>query len=51
MLTPEAVARILHGLSSPAFPPDRWSKCGFWDRYGNTDFSAVVRLAAAEMCR
>lgn len=40
-LTARALARILHGLASPAFPADRWSKCGVWGRYAAVDFAAV----------
>ena len=28
--TPRAVARILHGLGSPAFPASEWSKQPMW---------------------
>eukprot|EP00884_Botryococcus_braunii_P022637 jgi/Botrbrau1/9057/Bobra.0376s0031.1 len=41
-LTPQAVARIFHGISSPAFPADRWASCGFWDRYNYTDFMPLL---------
>lgn len=41
-LTARALARILHGLASPAFPADRWAKCGVWGRYAGVDFAAVL---------
>ncbi len=48
-LTGRAVARIMHGMASPAFPADQWSKCGFWCRYTDMDFGAVQRLAERVM--
>ncbi|VFQ71468.1 unnamed protein product [Cuscuta campestris] len=47
--TPRAVARILHGLSSPAFPSTFWSKCHFWGRYMQTEFKVVMEAAKAEL--
>jgi ATP-dependent DNA helicase Q4 len=48
-LRPHAVARILHGLGSPAFPAIDWRKRmgAFWGQFYNTDFAAV--LTAAEI--
>ena len=43
-----AIARILHGLHSPAFPVDIWSKCSYWGRYANMDFSQVLETAEVE---
>ena len=40
-LTGRAIARILHGVASPAFPTAQWSKCGFWQQYTNIDFTQV----------
>ncbi len=48
-LTGRAVARILHGLSSSAFPAAQWKKCGYWGRYGDVDFEAVLAVAEAEI--
>ncbi|KAI6686665.1 hypothetical protein NL676_032578 [Syzygium grande] len=31
--TPRAVARILHGISSPAYPSMSWGRTHFWGRY------------------
>ncbi|KAL6547510.1 hypothetical protein OROMI_023231 [Orobanche minor] len=47
--TPRAVARILHGLSSPAFPSATWSRTHFWGRYVHIDFSAVMEAAKQEL--
>ncbi|ERN13658.1 ATP-dependent DNA helicase Q-like 5 isoform X1 [Amborella trichopoda] len=47
--TPRSVARILHGISSPAFPLATWSKNHFWGRYSEIDFIAVKEAAAAEL--
>ena len=43
-----ALARILHGLHSRAFPREQWSRCGFWGRYADVDFDAVLEVAEAE---
>ncbi|PIN26121.1 ATP-dependent DNA helicase [Handroanthus impetiginosus] len=47
--TPRAVARIMHGLASPAFPSATWSRTHFWGRYVNVDFRAVMEAAKAEL--
>lgn len=46
-LTARALARILHGVGSPAFPPDVWSKRmgAFWGSHANVDFAAVLKAA------
>lgn len=46
-LTGRALARILHGVSSPAFPPDSWRKRmgAFWGSHEHTDFGAVLKAA------
>ncbi len=43
-LTSRALARVLHSLSSPAFPADKWTKSQLWGRYTAVDFSAVHRV-------
>ncbi|KAK9804407.1 hypothetical protein WJX72_011416 [[Myrmecia] bisecta] len=48
-LSGRAVARIMHGLASPAFPAEEWSKCGFWARYADMDFEAISRQAGVEL--
>uniref|UniRef100_A0A0E0DFF0 DNA 3'-5' helicase n=1 Tax=Oryza meridionalis TaxID=40149 RepID=A0A0E0DFF0_9ORYZ len=49
--TPRAVARIMHGISSPAFPSATWSKNHFWGRYVEVDFPLVMEAAKAELAR
>jgi ATP-dependent DNA helicase Q4 len=44
-LTARAIARVMHGVASPAYPADQWSKCGFWGRYADVDFGVVQRTA------
>jgi ATP-dependent DNA helicase Q4 len=48
-LTARALARILHGVGSPAFAPDAWGKRmgAFWGSQSSLDFAAV--LTAAEI--
>ena len=48
-LTGRAVARILHGVSSPAFPASQWSKCGFWQQYTHVDFAQIAVMAQNEV--
>ncbi|CAN4116182.1 unnamed protein product [Withania somnifera] len=47
--TPRAIARILHGIASPAFPSVVWSRTHFWGRYMQTDFKAIIEAAKAEL--
>ncbi|GJP32879.1 hypothetical protein CLOM_g17473 [Closterium sp. NIES-68] len=44
-----AIARILHGLTSPAFPTCTWSKHHFWGLYADIDFHTVRRIALEEV--
>ncbi|GAB2214356.1 hypothetical protein Droror1_Dr00018699 [Drosera rotundifolia] len=47
--TPRAVARIMHGIGSPAYPSATWSKSHFWGRYTQMDFKEVMEAAKAEL--
>ncbi|KAL6193154.1 hypothetical protein ACLB2K_034238 [Fragaria x ananassa] len=47
--TPRAVARIMHGIPSPAYTSAFWSKTHFWGRYTHIDFQAVMEAAKAEL--
>ncbi|XP_009406398.2 ATP-dependent DNA helicase Q-like 5 [Musa acuminata AAA Group] len=47
--TPRAVARIMHGITSPAFPSSTWSKSHFWGRYVEVDFPIVMEAAKVEL--
>ncbi|XP_022885565.1 ATP-dependent DNA helicase Q-like 5 [Olea europaea var. sylvestris] len=47
--TPRAIARILHGLASPAFPAAIWSRTHFWGRYQQIDFKVVMEAAKGEL--
>ncbi|CDP13310.1 unnamed protein product [Coffea canephora] len=49
--TPRAVARIMHGLASPAFPSATWSRTHFWGRYTQVDFKVVMEAARAELMK
>jgi ATP-dependent DNA helicase Q4 len=46
-LSARAVARILHGLGSPGFPTDAWSKRmgAFWGSQTRVDFAAIFKAA------
>ncbi|KAG6759107.1 hypothetical protein POTOM_035574 [Populus tomentosa] len=43
--TPRAIARIMHGIASPAYPSTTWSKTHFWGRYTQIDFQVVMEAA------
>ena len=47
-LSGRALARILHGVGSPAFKPDPWHKRmgAFWGSQNHVDFGAVMAAAA-----
>ncbi|XP_028771319.1 ATP-dependent DNA helicase Q-like 5 [Neltuma alba] len=47
--TPRAIARIMHGIASPAYPSAAWSKTHFWGRYRHADFQAVMEAAKEEL--
>lgn len=47
--TPRAVARIMHGIASPAYPSATWSRTHFWGRYMQMDFQVVMKAAKAEL--
>ncbi|XP_042048667.1 ATP-dependent DNA helicase Q-like 5 isoform X1 [Salvia splendens] len=47
--TPRAIARIFHGLGSPAFPSATWSRTHFWGRYANVEFRAIMEAAKEEL--
>ncbi|KAL1550432.1 ATP-dependent DNA helicase Q5 [Salvia divinorum] len=47
--TPRAIARIFHGLGSPAFPSATWSRTHFWGRYANVEFRAIMDAAKEEL--
>ncbi|CAL0306381.1 unnamed protein product [Lupinus luteus] len=47
--TPRAVARIMHGIASPAYPSTTWSKTHFWGRYKHIDFQVIMEAAKAEL--
>ncbi len=43
--TPRALARILHGIGSPAWPASQWSKHVDWGRRKDVAFESVMRCA------
>ncbi|CAN7077677.1 unnamed protein product [Brassica oleracea var. botrytis] len=47
--TPRAIARIMHGVGSPAFPNSIWSKTHFWGRYMSVDFRVIMEAAQTEL--
>ena len=44
--SPRAVARILHGVASPAFPREDWAKKDVWQRHSLVDFADLVAVAS-----
>jgi ATP-dependent DNA helicase Q4 len=49
VLTGRAIARIMHGLSSTAYPPFHWRRNTMWARYADVDFDALLKAANREM--
>lgn len=48
--TARAIARILHGISSPCFPAEIWGKARkHWRGQLHQDFNLLVRMAAQEL--
>ncbi|XP_078435149.1 DEAD/DEAH box RNA helicase family protein [Wolffia australiana] len=47
--TPRAVARIMHGIPSPAYPYSTWAKTHFWGRHSRVDFPVVMQAATLEL--
>ncbi|CAG9463915.1 unnamed protein product [Pedinophyceae sp. YPF-701] len=47
--TPRAVARIFHGLGSPAYPAKAWWDASEWKRWAAVDFVCVVEAARQEL--
>ncbi|XP_071709339.1 ATP-dependent DNA helicase Q-like 5 [Rutidosis leptorrhynchoides] len=47
--SPRAIARIMHGIASPAFPSSTWSRTHFWGRYIQTNFDVIMEAAKAEL--
>ena len=45
-LSGRAVARIFHGISSPAFPYKAWSSSTYWRMHKDVNFQVLRRLAA-----
>ena len=48
-LTGRAIARICHGISSPAFPMSVWRNDGLWKRFADVDFYVLRALATKEL--
>lgn len=52
-MSARAVARVLHGLGSPAYPAAEWrrkEKAGnLWEKHSRVDFGAIVRVASEEL--
>ncbi|XP_067121005.1 ATP-dependent DNA helicase Q4 [Centruroides vittatus] len=50
--TGRAVARILHGIGSPRFPSEIWSRVRkFWRCYLDVDFNYLIQIANQEILR
>jgi hypothetical protein len=43
------VARVLHGLGSPAYPAQEWRRNPLWERHANVDFPLIVKVASEEL--
>ena len=47
--TGRAIARILHGISSPCYPAEIWGKCQFWRKQLDVDFNTLVSIATKQL--
>jgi hypothetical protein len=45
------VARIFHGITSPAYPTRDWSRCREWGAYTAHAFQDVMRVAGIILAR
>lgn len=45
------LARIFHGIASPVYPAQVWSRCNFWRAYTKVDFNRIVRMGNAEIVK
>ena len=43
------IARILHGIGSPNFPPIVWGRTKFWRLHLDKDFNSLVALANKQL--
>jgi hypothetical protein len=50
-LTARAIASIMHGLDTPAFPRSAWSKCPGWGTCMHTRFSELRAVAQKELLK
>ena len=48
-MSAQAVARIMHGVASAAYPAAEWRKCGYWGRYSDINFAKVLKLAEEQL--
>ena len=48
-MSARAVARVLHGLGSPAFPAAEWRRNPLWERHANVDFDVIAETASEEL--
>ena len=48
-MSAQAVARIMHGVPSAAYPAAEWRKCGYWGRYSDVDFAEVLKMAEEQL--
>ena len=49
-LTPRAISRIIHGISSPLFTYDEWSRSPYWDKQTETSFIEVMQICQKAAC-
>ncbi|XP_046388229.1 ATP-dependent DNA helicase Q4 [Ischnura elegans] len=49
--TGRAVARILHGISSPCFPAYVWGRTRFWRLHLPSDFRTICKVATDEILK
>lgn len=45
------IARIFHGVPSPVYPAEIWSRCKMWRAHITTDFNLIVKVANATIVK
>lgn len=49
--TGRTLARIFHGVPSPVYPAQIWSRCKHWRALMHIDFNRIISLANAEILK
>ncbi|OHS99913.1 hypothetical protein TRFO_08238 [Tritrichomonas foetus] len=48
--TPRAVARVFHGVSSPLFSSEEWSRSPYWNKQSDASFKDIMQFCQKIAC-